>query len=320
MTTLSVILPVLNGASTISRALGSLLVQSYPDFEVLVVDDGSTDQTLGLVHELAQKDRRIKVITLSDTQGVGHARNAALAQAQGEWVVPLDADDWYAPDRLADLLEAATSLQADIVFDNMYIVDQGTGEVKGQTLFGDKNQPEKLSPRDLFERDTPFSSFATGYAKPFFRAAFLKENSIRYDERYALGEDFLFLAQAMLSGAQTYALPSVGYYYTHRLTPLFSRLETDAKPGRSYDQILAASTELVEKFHSKIEPDALCAARRRHRQFEALAHVRKIKDMIHSQHLKAAAQAILQRPSSLVFVVRMLFWRLQTAKDSKSRT
>ena len=100
MARVSVILPVHNGASTIARALSSVFAQSFTDYEIVVVDDGSTDETASV---LAGYDR-IRVISQSN-RGVSAARNAGLRAARGEYIAFLDDDDEWMPEMLARCAE-----------------------------------------------------------------------------------------------------------------------------------------------------------------------------------------------------------------------
>jgi glycosyltransferase involved in cell wall biosynthesis len=93
---ISVIIPVYNGAATIRRALDSVAAQSYPPAEIVVVDDGSTDGTAEIVERHAGPIRLLR----QQNQGVSVARNRGAAEATGDWLAFLDADDLYFPDRL----------------------------------------------------------------------------------------------------------------------------------------------------------------------------------------------------------------------------
>ena len=93
---ISVIIAVYNGGPTIRRAIESVLSQTYPTYELIVVDDGSTDDTAAVVAEFGDRVRYLR----QPNAGVSVARNAGAAAAHGDWLAFLDADDWYYPDRL----------------------------------------------------------------------------------------------------------------------------------------------------------------------------------------------------------------------------
>src|ERR1051325_8284367 len=95
----SIIVPVCNGESSIGDALASALGQSYQNVEVIVVDDGSRDRTGEIVESIARRDGRVRLVT-QDNRGVAAARNRALADATGELVAPLDADDLWDPQKI----------------------------------------------------------------------------------------------------------------------------------------------------------------------------------------------------------------------------
>ena len=110
----SVIIPARNAAETISDALSSLLKQTFPHWEAVVVDDGSTDNTAAVVKRFAQQDGRFRLLTQPQT-GVSTARNNGIAEACSDWLLFLDADDWIWPthlERLTDVLEADPHLDA----------------------------------------------------------------------------------------------------------------------------------------------------------------------------------------------------------------
>jgi glycosyltransferase involved in cell wall biosynthesis len=103
MTTISVIIPVYNGAATILATVDSVLAQTYPDFEIIIINDGSTDKTLELLSSIT--DRRVKIFSYPNG-GLSIARNRGISLAKGDFIAFLDADDRWTSDKLALQLAA----------------------------------------------------------------------------------------------------------------------------------------------------------------------------------------------------------------------
>ncbi len=111
---ISVIIPVYNKEEYLNRCLGSILAQDFGDFEVVAVDDGSTDRSGTLLEELARTDSRLRVYH-QDNAGVTAARRRALAEAKGRYIMFADADDMLMPSAMSTLHRAITATGADEV-------------------------------------------------------------------------------------------------------------------------------------------------------------------------------------------------------------
>lgn len=110
----SVIIPVYNVGSYLEQCIDSILCQSFVNFELILVDDGSTDRSGAICDKYAGKDARIKVIHQPNA-GLPTARKVGLENAQGEYVLYVDADDWVDPNHLESLVEVAEQRDADVV-------------------------------------------------------------------------------------------------------------------------------------------------------------------------------------------------------------
>ncbi len=97
---ISVVIPVYNRAKIIKRCLDSVLKQTYPPFEIIVVDDCSTDDTVQVIEAYARRDPRIRPLRFSRRKGAQAARNTGIRAAQGEWIAFLDSDDVWLPEKL----------------------------------------------------------------------------------------------------------------------------------------------------------------------------------------------------------------------------
>lgn len=119
---LSIIIPVFNVEKYVQTCLDSVIEQSFRDFEVIVVDDGSTDGSPAICDAAAKQDGRICVIH-QQNGGLSAARNAGLDIARGEWIGFLDSDDFIMPDMYEKLMDAAEKARADIAVCNYLRVD-----------------------------------------------------------------------------------------------------------------------------------------------------------------------------------------------------
>lgn len=115
----SVLMPCYNAQNYIGEALASVFGQTWPNVEVVIVDDGSTDNSINIARKIAGE--RCTLIE-QPNRGAAHARNKALKHAAGSWCLFLDADDWLDPNFILDQLEAITVADADICFGNSVLV------------------------------------------------------------------------------------------------------------------------------------------------------------------------------------------------------
>ena len=129
---ISVIMPVYNGAEYIKKAVESVLQQRGVEWELLIVDDGSTDSTPQVCDELAKQDIRIKVIH-KENAGPGIARNAAIDIAEGKYIFFLDSDDWLVNSSLEYLFELAEKNKVDIVSYGVHKTEQREAVVSWKT-------------------------------------------------------------------------------------------------------------------------------------------------------------------------------------------
>jgi glycosyltransferase involved in cell wall biosynthesis len=97
---LSIVMPVYNGEKTVGRAIKSILNQSYNNFEFIIIDDCSQDQTLKILHDYQEKDQRIKILKNKTNLGIAASLNKGIIESKGEWIVRMDDDDISLPDRL----------------------------------------------------------------------------------------------------------------------------------------------------------------------------------------------------------------------------
>jgi succinoglycan biosynthesis protein ExoO len=227
----SVITPAYKAARYIGQAIESVQAQTLTDWEMIIVDDASPDETAEVVKRYLD-DPRIKLIRSERNRGECGARNLALEAARGEWVAPLDADDWFAPQRLERLWQFAQEKGAILVADLLLRIDDN-GQTYG-VAFSDILRPPK-TPTRYSVRDYLREHISI---QPFFLRQHALNHNLRYPEGIVLGGDYIFQTQLLLKGAELWILPEPSYYYrihpnsmlsavggsTEKINTLFERL------------------------------------------------------------------------------------------------
>ena len=126
---ITVVMPNYNGRRFVEQAIDSVLNQTYSNFELLVVDDCSKDDSLQLIQQKAQSDDRIRIIALEHNAGVANARNVGIKEAKGEFIALLDNDDLWTEDKLERQLALAQK-GADIVYCSYDFIDEQNNSIK----------------------------------------------------------------------------------------------------------------------------------------------------------------------------------------------
>ena len=181
----SVIMPVFNGERFLQQAIDSMLAQTYPNWELVVVDDGSTDGTRRIVH--AYEEARIRY-HYQDNRGQAAALNRGLELAQGVLITTLDADDWLAPGSLADRVDYlhANPSHAAVYGDGYYCDSAG----KPLLRFAEHMATVGVT-GDVFDTLIVSPFYGTG-ASVLVRRLALEKNNIRYDESIVWCQDWDF--------------------------------------------------------------------------------------------------------------------------------
>lgn len=211
---LSVVIPVYNAENYIERALESVLGQTYPVYEAVCVDDGSTDGSLQVLRAYAQRDRRVKVIH-KDNGGSTSARKAGVQETQGDYLTFVDADDFIEPDMYAELMALAVRHKADLVTSGL-IRDYGDSmTLEREALEPGVYEGERLSTgilAKLVDRQRFYKARLSPHiVNMIFRADILREVQMNVDDRVIVGDDdaviypFLFRSRTVvISGKNFY--------------------------------------------------------------------------------------------------------------------
>ena len=119
---ISVIVPVYNVEDYLHVCINSILNQTYQDFEIICIDDASTDSSLEILEYFSLKDSRVKVLKNDSNKGPGYSRNRGLDVAKGKYVSFLDADDWFSLNTFEVLINSLNSNNLDLLFLKIYCI------------------------------------------------------------------------------------------------------------------------------------------------------------------------------------------------------
>lgn len=211
MNRISVIVPVYNTEQYLTRCIDSILSQSFTDFELLLIDDGSTDGSENICDIYAEKDSRVRVFH-KENGGVSSARNLGLDEAKGEWICFVDSDDELLPDGLKVMAEGI-SKEVSLVMAGYVICDDN-----GSLIYSiDKLISYLIDPRQAAkEMFMPTDYGYQGYiCSKLLRLSEVRKNKIRFSEVVFFNEDRLFLTQyicAMEKSACYNTKPVYAYY------------------------------------------------------------------------------------------------------------
>ncbi len=200
----SVIIPAYNVEKYIEECLKSIENQNYANYEIIVVNDGSTDNTLNVIKELAIKDNRIKIINKPNT-GVSDTRNFGLDEAKGDYIVFVDGDDYLADDYLSYMLSLIDDNEADFAFSLNCFTYKKEKQIKKEIvkqLSSEEATALLLSPRVM-----------VGCWNKIYKREFLNNNKIRFLPKLRYGEGLQFITHVTLLTNKIICGNRKVYYY-----------------------------------------------------------------------------------------------------------
>ena len=229
MPKISIIVPVYKTADKLARCINSFLKQTFYDFELILVDDGSPDDSGRICDEYAEKDNRIKAIHQVNS-GVSAARNAGIKTAKGKYIGFADSDDYVSENHLAALISTAECSNVDIAMCNYNFAKENGAFTKmchgfdEGTIF-DENGIKNILYRNIFvNKDT------TGYFSlwnKIFKQSLIVEYGILMREDMSFGEDMLFVLDCLKHCRNIAFTENAGYYYYMAESGLFSKYRRD---------------------------------------------------------------------------------------------
>lgn len=228
MSKLSIIIPVYNVEIYIRECLDSIINQTFTDFEVLLINDGSQDKSGSICDEYAEKDRRFRVFH-KENGGVSSARNIGLDNATGEWITFMDPDDYFIGDNAFEKLFSNKLLDIQVVSFSMILgesIETGVKTIQPETGFVNIRDNKKIV-------------FELSYACANLIRKDVIDN-LRFDTRLTIGEDALFIREVLLKSSKILILEEAYYFYR-------IRKESATNPQKGYMKTFVADfIKLIE--------------------------------------------------------------------------
>ena len=215
----SIIVPIYNAEQYLRRCVDSILNQEYTDYELLLVNDGSTDASGDICEEYGDQDPRVIVIQKENT-GVSDSRNRALERARGKYLQFLDSDDWITPDATRLFVRAAEEYGCDMVISDFYRVVGERLSPKGDI------EEEGVLTREEFAAhmmENPADFYYGVLWNKLYRRDIVEEHKLRMDTDISWCEDFMFNLEYIRYAKVFYALHAPIYYYVKRKGSLASQ-------------------------------------------------------------------------------------------------
>lgn len=243
---ISIIVPMYNSECYLKECLSSVLKQTYHDFELLLVDDGSVDSTCAICNEFMERDMRIHLY-IQKHGGVSAARNAALDAAQGEYIFFMDSDDVIIPVTLEVLLDQILLQEADMALCQYKEVEKSFFD--DNMLVISNRKWLRFDSHEVIDQFSQNNRIFGGIGGKLIRRNVI--GNLRFDERLILGEDTLFLYELVCKGISAVYISDDMYCYRKNGTGTWAlrfTLEGTLEAGRVFKII-----EFREQSYGRIE-------------------------------------------------------------------
>jgi len=248
----SIIVSVYNTEAYLDKCLQSILHQTFTDFEVILIDDGSQDKSAEICEKYAQIDKRILLIH-QENQGVSATRNTALGMASAPYIIWVDSDDWIEKNLLAEVKKTIDQTSADIILFDYYIVKNM--EYEKHTLQYHEGFLDKQEAMSELSLDEDLRSYL--WNKAFKRSLF---EGVCFPDIYRLMEDYYIMHLLFHRASSFYYLPRLLYYYFERPGSICRTVGYDAQKEHDNIQITLKRLEFLNENYPAIsQADTLIA-------------------------------------------------------------
>lgn len=235
----SIIIPIYNASPYLAFSLESLLSQPFQDFELILVNDGSTDESASICDAYAAKDDRIKVLHEAH-HGVAHSRQVGLETARGEYILYVDADDTVEPGMIVDMYQEAVTKKADLV-----ICDYRELTHEGEVYR--KQEPTSLDGVAVLEDILDGKLYGALWNK-MMRREWLLQTKASFPLELTMREDLIFLSQCLPYASKIAYIPKAFYGYERRNASALTSHYVNESPAYYQQECLWVDLILENQF------------------------------------------------------------------------
>lgn len=295
MSKISIIVPVYNAEKYLHRCVDSILAQTFTDFELLLINDGSKDSSGAICDEYAALDSRVRVFH-KENGGVSSARNMGLDNAKGEWITFVDSDDWIETNYLNQLCNIKTKSDLYLSGYKPYLMD-----IK-DVAYKNIEEIKSILNKHIFY-------FSNVWGK-LFRSDIIKQYKIMFDKNMNYAEDTIFVFTYLQHIRSIHTIASFGYYYENSDSSLCKQTRTPKQGIYIFTNLCNKLLNLKDIF--KIEIDIYCAYAGENIFRSVIEGVRKCDDIL-------IAKEQLKEMCNDKYIIQYLFDNEQILKGRKRK-
>ena len=302
---IAIIMANYNGARFIADAIKSIIHQTLTSWELIIVDDASSDDSVAIAEQAAADDPRIKIVTQTVNCGPAAARNRALELVTARWIAIVDSDDLIPPERLQCLLRRVQITGAAIIADSL-MEFSATARPRAFLPVWLSEELSWISLEAFIRSNCLYSRTPPlGYLKPMIRTDVIRELGLRYDETLRIGEDYYFLVHLMAHGYRMLLEPASTYFYRKHDKSISHRLRT------SDIVALISAEEGFAQRDNPFSPRVQAALKRRQRTLRSFLAYDDVITAIKFGEFTTAARRTARNPHIWPMLIQPITARLR---------
>lgn len=237
---LSVVVPIYNGENFLKYCIESIIEQSFSDFELILIDDGSKDKSLDICNSYAEKDARIRVIATKNG-GASSTRNIGMKEAKGKYIAFIDSDDYLEKDHFQTIIDLKNKFGDDaFVWNSIRTVSDYNKTVTGESCFSKDEVVSVLNFSDISVLHEKWLDASP--CNKLYNVECIRKNGLKMDENLSLGEDLLFNLDYLSACKETKIVVS------NKCTYNYVRMGNESLDNRYYSDL----ADIMKRIHEAL--------------------------------------------------------------------